>query len=59
MGELDDKIEIINKKIELLSQDNNKDTFENKLLEINKLILLRTKDEIEKIKKQLIILDVK
>ena len=59
VGELDDKIEIINKKIELLSQDNNKDTFENKLLEINKLILLRTKDEIEKIKKQLIILDVK
>ena len=56
---MDDKIEIINKKIELLSQDNNKDTFENKLLEINKLILLRTKDEIEKIKKQLIILDVK
>jgi len=42
VSELNDKIENINKKIKLLSQDNSNDSFENKLIEIHKLILLYT-----------------
>ena len=48
---INDKIETINKKIEILSQDNNNDTFEKKLKKIQKLILLRAIDGIKKMEK--------
>ena len=50
INEINDKIETFNKKVELLSQDNNSDTFEKKLSEIQKLILLRAIDELKKMK---------
>ena len=50
INEINDKIETFNKKVELLSQDNNSDTFEKKLSEIQKLILLRAIDGLKKMK---------
>ena len=47
INEINDKIESFNKRIELLSKDNNNDNFELKLAEIKKLILL---DEFKEIK---------
>ena len=50
INEINDKIWTINKKIELLSKDSKNDTFEKKLEEIQKLILLREIDGIKKMK---------